>query len=85
MRLFALIPRLPVGTTELMTHPGRVDASLRSLDGYTWQREEELATLVSVEFRELLERHGIQLTAFEGAQKRRDGRNGIAPHRQSKA
>lgn len=63
-RLFGLIPELPSGTSEIMTHPGRVDHSLRSHDSYNWQREEELVVLLSHQFRELLDRHGIQLTGF---------------------
>jgi predicted glycoside hydrolase/deacetylase ChbG (UPF0249 family) len=65
MKLHTLVANLPVGTTQLMTHPGRVDAALRSLDGYTWQREEELATLLSREFREVPQRSSIRLTRFE--------------------
>jgi chitin disaccharide deacetylase len=63
-RLFGLIPRLPSGTSEIMTHPGHADCSLRSHDSYNWQREEELVVLLSHQFRELLDRHGIQLTDF---------------------
>ena len=63
-RLFGLIPKLPSGTSEIMTHPGRVDRSLRSRDSYNWQREEELVVLLSRQFRELLDRHSIQLTGF---------------------
>jgi chitin disaccharide deacetylase len=61
-RLFALIPELPAGTTELMTHPGYADAGLSEYDGYTWQREEELRVLCSRELRDLLARSGIELT-----------------------
>jgi predicted glycoside hydrolase/deacetylase ChbG (UPF0249 family) len=63
-RLFALIPKLPEGTTELVTHPGYVDAGLAEYDGYTWQREEELRVLCSKELRELLLHHGIELASF---------------------
>jgi predicted glycoside hydrolase/deacetylase ChbG (UPF0249 family) len=61
-RLFALIPELPPGTTELMTHPGYVDAALSEHDGYTWQREEELRVLCTGELRELLAHSEIELT-----------------------
>lgn len=60
-RLFALIPDLPAGMTELMTHPGYADASLSEHDGYTWQREEELRVLCSGGLRDLLARSGIEL------------------------
>ncbi len=63
-RLFGLIPRLPSGTSEIMTHPGRSDFSLPGHDGYSWQREEELLVLLSHQFRDLLDRHGIKLTNF---------------------
>jgi predicted glycoside hydrolase/deacetylase ChbG (UPF0249 family) len=63
-RLFALIPRLPAGTTELMTHPGYADSSLAEHDSYTLGRETELRVLCSREFRELLVRCGVTLTSF---------------------
>ena len=63
-RLFALIPQLPVGTTELMTHPGYADDSLAEQDSYTRERETELEVLCSREFRELLARCNVMLTSF---------------------
>ena len=63
-RLFELIPRLPPGTSELMTHPGYADSSLSEHDSYTRQREKELAVLCTREFRELLDRYGVTLTSF---------------------
>jgi predicted glycoside hydrolase/deacetylase ChbG (UPF0249 family) len=63
-RLFGLIPRLPPGTSEIMTHPGHADCSLTSHDSYNWQREEELAVLLSHQFRELLDQYDIRLTDF---------------------
>lgn len=63
-RLFALIPKLPVGTTELMTHPGYADAALSEYDGYTWQREQELKALCSPGLRELLTECDIELVGF---------------------
>lgn len=65
-RLFALIPRLPAGTTELMTHPGYADASLAEHDRYTLERVTELRVLCSGEFRDLLARHSVTLTSFGG-------------------
>jgi len=70
-RLFALIPRLPTGTSELMTHPGHVDAAVADHDGYTWQREEELKALCSPGLRELLTRCHIELVGFGSSASRR--------------
>ena len=72
-RLFALIPKLPAGTTELMTHPGYSDAALAKQDGYTLYRQTELRVLCSREFREHLVQHGITLTSF-------GNRPSITPH-----
>jgi predicted glycoside hydrolase/deacetylase ChbG (UPF0249 family) len=72
-RLFALIPQLPAGTTELMTHPGYADASLAEHDSYTLERVTELRALCSREFRELLVRCGVTLTSF-------GDRRSIVPH-----
>jgi predicted glycoside hydrolase/deacetylase ChbG (UPF0249 family) len=80
-RLFALIPKLPAGTTELMTHPGYADATLSEHDGYTWQREEELRVLCSKELRELLARHEIELAVFGARPPRISGESKIAEYR----
>jgi predicted glycoside hydrolase/deacetylase ChbG (UPF0249 family) len=63
-RLFALIPQLRAGTTELMTHPGYADASLAEHDSYTLERVTELRALTSRDFRDLLVRSGVTLTSF---------------------
>lgn len=63
-RLFALIPKLPAGTSELMTHPGHADRELAERDEYTWQREEELRVLCSPEFGEILRSNGVELANF---------------------
>jgi predicted glycoside hydrolase/deacetylase ChbG (UPF0249 family) len=79
-RLFALIPQLPAGTTELMTHPGYADAALVKQDGYTLNRQTELGVLCSREFREHLVRHGVALTSF-GNRLPRAAHNGqLAEH-----
>jgi predicted glycoside hydrolase/deacetylase ChbG (UPF0249 family) len=62
-RLFALIPKLQEGTTELMTHPGYSDAGASEHDDYA-HREEELRALCSREFRDGLQRCEIELTSF---------------------
>lgn len=72
-RLFALIPQLQAGTTELMTHPGYADASLAEHDSYTLERVTELRVLTSREFRDLLVRSGVTLTSF-------GHRRSIVPH-----
>jgi predicted glycoside hydrolase/deacetylase ChbG (UPF0249 family) len=41
------IETLPPGRTELMVHPGYADRALPGNDPYTWQREIELAALLS--------------------------------------
>jgi len=66
-RLFALIPQLPPGTSELMTHPGHADQELAEHDGYTRQRDEELRVLCSKGFRDLLVRCRIDLASFDRA------------------
>ena len=63
-RFAAAVIALAAGTTEIMVHPGRVDDALRSADGYTWQRERELAALVSPALRERLRRGDLTLIGF---------------------
>jgi predicted glycoside hydrolase/deacetylase ChbG (UPF0249 family) len=63
-RFTAALASLAAGTTEIMVHPGRVDDALRSVDGYTWQRERELAALVSPGLRERLRRGDLALIGF---------------------
>ncbi|HEX7545559.1 MAG TPA: ChbG/HpnK family deacetylase, partial [Gemmatimonadaceae bacterium] len=62
----AAIDGLSSGTTEIMVHPGRVDDALGQVDGYTWQRETELAALLSPELRERLRRGDPSLIGFGG-------------------
>lgn len=64
-RLHAVLDRLPSGATELMVHPGRVDDALAAVDGYTRQRERELAALVSPALGERLRRGDIALIGFD--------------------
>ena len=47
-----------------MVHPGRVDDALRKVDAYTWQRERELAALLSAAPLERLRRGDIALIGF---------------------
>lgn len=62
--LASAVDGLATGSTELMVHPGYVDDALAAVDGYTWQRERELAALVSPQLRERLRRDDIALTGF---------------------
>jgi predicted glycoside hydrolase/deacetylase ChbG (UPF0249 family) len=80
-RLFALIPKLPLGLTELMTHPGYADSALSDHDGYTWQREEELKVLCSRELRDLIQRNGIELASFGDLTRGAASQAKIAQHR----
>jgi chitin disaccharide deacetylase len=61
---------LPPGLTEFMVHPGRVPVPSRSTPFSafsTGDRERELETLLSEEFREALAGNGIELTPFPEA------------------
>lgn len=63
-QFLAAIDACKAGTTELMVHPGHVDAELTAVDGYTWQRERELAALASGAVRERLARGDPSLIGF---------------------
>jgi predicted glycoside hydrolase/deacetylase ChbG (UPF0249 family) len=52
------------GVTELMVHPGYSEPALAAIDGYTWQRERELAALMSPAVAVRLARGDIRLTSF---------------------
>ena len=63
-QFIAALDSCGAGTTELMVHPGHVDDALGAMDGYTWQRERELAALVSPLVRERLRRGDVDLIGF---------------------
>jgi len=63
-RFSAVLDTLPAGTTELMVHPGHADDALRTVDAYTWQRERELAALLSRPVGERLRRGDFALIGF---------------------
>ncbi len=63
-RFLALLDALPLGTTELMVHPGLVDAALSAADPYTAPRETELSALLSAPIRERLRRGDLRLVGF---------------------
>ncbi|HVS26240.1 MAG TPA: ChbG/HpnK family deacetylase [Burkholderiales bacterium] len=62
--LNVLIDRLPIGTSELMVHPGYVDEEVAAVDGYTSERAAELAALTSPALRQRLDARGITLVNF---------------------
>jgi len=65
--LVELLSALPEGSTELMCHPGRCGAALRSARTRLKEsREEELDALVAPEVRTALERNRIELVNYEG-------------------
>ncbi len=63
-RFLAALEALQSGTTELMVHPGRVDAVLEATDTYTWEREREVEALTSAIVRERLGRSDMTLINF---------------------
>ena len=60
----------PGRSFELMCHPGHADPAARGIPALTeyhdW--EAELRTLMSADFRQLLQQHGIVLTTYSGLQ-----------------
>jgi predicted glycoside hydrolase/deacetylase ChbG (UPF0249 family) len=68
-RLLALLDQLDPGggVTELMVHPGYVDADLAQWARYVAGREVELAALLSADVRERLGRGDIELVDFGAA------------------
>jgi chitin disaccharide deacetylase len=63
-RLIATIDALPLGTTEIMLHPGYDDAVLAELDPYRKEREAEVAALLHRSVRARLERGDVRLVHF---------------------
>jgi predicted glycoside hydrolase/deacetylase ChbG (UPF0249 family) len=59
-----ILGELPAGVTELMCHPGRVDAELRSSSAYSQDRERELGLLTADATRRLVRDLGIRLVHF---------------------
>jgi predicted glycoside hydrolase/deacetylase ChbG (UPF0249 family) len=62
--LLRLLDRLPLGTTELMVHPGYVDGPLPGGDRYRAGRERELRALTAPEVLARLHRGDIDLVHF---------------------
>jgi len=63
-RLRGTLDTLEPGSTELMVHPGHVDAALASQDPYTTPRAIELGVLTSAGTRERLARGDFELVSF---------------------
>jgi len=68
-RLLALLAALPPGLTELMCHPGEVDASLPSNSRLKQSREEEIRILTMPEIRQCLVRHEITLINYRNCKE----------------
>jgi hypothetical protein len=60
-----ILEELPEGTSELMCHPGRPDAQLRSSSTYVDEREWEIDVLCDPKVKSLLARRGIVLEGFD--------------------
>lgn len=62
--LLDLLANVSPGVTELMCHPGIVDAGLRTTSGYAEGRERELAVLTDPQVRTALEAAGVGLVDY---------------------
>jgi predicted glycoside hydrolase/deacetylase ChbG (UPF0249 family) len=62
--VLARLDQVPPGVTEFMVHAGYDEPSLAALDTYTWERERELAALVSPSVRARLAKGDLTLTDF---------------------
>lgn len=65
--LLRILPSLPPGLTELMTHPGYPDEELATHTMFTRGREREVGALTAPEAKLVLTRQGITLTSFREA------------------
>lgn len=63
-RLLRLLARLPVGTSELVCHPGAGDAAIATAYPWGFRWDAEAAALTSPAVREALARERIQLAAY---------------------
>jgi len=69
-RLLATIDALPLGTTEIMMHPGYDDEVLAAQDPFRKEREAEVAALCDPEVATRLERGDVMLISFGGSGSR---------------
>jgi predicted glycoside hydrolase/deacetylase ChbG (UPF0249 family) len=58
------LDQIEPGVTELMVHAGYDEPPIAALDGYTWERERELAVLTGSSVRERLAKGDLTLTHF---------------------
>jgi predicted glycoside hydrolase/deacetylase ChbG (UPF0249 family) len=62
--LVHILGGLPLGTTELVCHPGLVDAELRESSRYAEPRERELEALTDREVRQAIQAGGVRLIHY---------------------
>jgi|WetSurMetagenome_2_1015567.scaffolds.fasta_scaffold818368_2 predicted glycoside hydrolase/deacetylase ChbG (UPF0249 family) len=62
--LACALATLPVGVSELMTHPGLIDDELRQRSSHADLRVAELAALIDPSARAAIDRPGIELVSF---------------------
>ena len=64
-----MMKQLPPGVSEMVVHPGVVDAQLEALGGsYVRQRADELAMLTDSRVREALDESRVELVNFSFVQ-----------------
>jgi predicted glycoside hydrolase/deacetylase ChbG (UPF0249 family) len=66
-RLLATLDKLPLGVTELMTHPGYDDDVLAAQDPYRSEREVEMKALLDPAVIERLQREDVRMVSFREA------------------
>lgn len=69
-QLTDLFRRLPGGVSEIMCHPGRVDAELERTSTYTTDRETELAVLTDPEITAVLAAEDIRLVSYSTLERK---------------
>jgi hypothetical protein len=62
--LLAILNGVPEGTSEIMCHPGYVEADFAKESVYNLQREKELRILTDPEIKSAIEAQGIKLITF---------------------
>ena len=62
--LMDIFARLPEGISEIMCHPGYVDAAFAEESSYNYQREQELRILIDPALTQAIHNAGVELTSF---------------------
>jgi predicted glycoside hydrolase/deacetylase ChbG (UPF0249 family) len=62
--LISILSNLPMGTSEIMCHPGFVDQELLTGSSYNIQRERELEILKNPEITSYIQNHDIQMINY---------------------